>query len=61
MQWTEVPLSFEYPVLIGREILEVKAYVYTVIPEVNPEVNTFVYTNPYKMNCNYVFYTFTLY
>lgn len=56
-----MPLYFEYPVSIGREILEVKAYVYTVIPEVNPEVNTFVYTNPYKMNCNYVFYTFTLY
>lgn len=32
-QWTEVPPYFEYPVSIGNEILEVKTYVHTVIPE----------------------------
>lgn len=56
-----MPPYFKYPVSKGNEILEVKTYVHTVIPEVNPKVNVFVYANPFKMNSNYVFLTFTLY
>jgi len=55
-----VPPYFEYPVSIGNEILEIKTYVHTIIPKVNPKVNIFVYANQCKINFNYVFLSFNL-